>query len=58
MSKNDSSHIDKLADSVGFDTCQYSWIVRVLKMEYHQKWNGTQNRMALKIECHSKWNGT
>ena len=29
MSENDSSHIDMVADSVGSDTCQYSWVVRV-----------------------------
>ena len=29
MSENNSSHIDMLADSVGSDTCQYSWFVRV-----------------------------
>ena len=29
MSENDSSHIDMLSDSVGSDTCQYSWVVRV-----------------------------
>ena len=29
MSENDSSHIDTVADLVGFDTCQYSWVVRV-----------------------------
>ena len=29
MSENDSSHIDMVADSVGSDTCHYSWVVRV-----------------------------
>ena len=29
MSENDSSHIDTVADSVGSDTCQYSWVFRV-----------------------------
>ena len=29
MSENDSSNIDMVADSVGSDTCQYSWVVRV-----------------------------
>ena len=27
-----------------------------LKIEYHSKWNFTQNRMSLKMECHLKWN--
>ena len=30
MSENDSSHIDMVADSVGSDTCHYSWVVRVV----------------------------
>ena len=30
MSENDSSHIDMVADSVGSDTCHYSWVVRVM----------------------------
>ena len=27
-------------------------------MEYHSKWNATQNGMSLKMECHSKGNVT
>ena len=30
MSENDLSHIDMVADEVGSDTCQYSWVVRVI----------------------------
>ena len=29
MSENDLSHIDTVADSAGFDMCQYLWVVRV-----------------------------
>ena len=29
MSENDLSHTDMVADSVGSDTCHYSWVVRV-----------------------------
>ena len=35
MLNNDLSHIDRVADSVGSDTCQYSWVVRVAR-EYTQ----------------------
>ena len=28
MSENNWSHIDMVADSVGSDACQYSWVVR------------------------------
>ena len=38
MSENDSSHIDMVADSVGFDMCQYSWVVRVKTK--HKQWGG------------------
>ena len=29
MSENDLSNIDMVDDSVGYDTCQSSWVVRV-----------------------------
>ena len=29
-----------------------------LKLEYHSKWNVTQNGISLKMECHSKFNIT
>ena len=29
MSENELSHIDMVANSVGSDTCHYSWVVRV-----------------------------
>ena len=29
MSENDLSHIDMVADSVGSDTCEYLWVLRV-----------------------------
>ena len=29
-----------------------------LKMQFHSKWDVTQNRLSLKKECHSKLNVT
>ena len=35
MSENYSGHTDMVADSVGSDTCHYSWVVRVLDMTFN-----------------------
>ena len=31
MSENDTSHTDMVDDSVGSDTCHYSWVIKVSK---------------------------
>ena len=36
MSENYSGHTDMVADSVGSDTCHYSWVVRVY---INDKWS-------------------